>query len=211
MARADKAVNSHAGGARALNARDAVLDHQAVARRNAHRARRVEKKFGAWLSLGDVGGGKMWGANKPSYPTTRRAKRSRSGALEEATQTRAPNPSTASLTPGTPLSSLAKAATVSRDRSSGNASAKARPVRLRRAAPRIDPQANEALARFPSVRLRPASPSRRRVTASAISFAVDQHAVAIENDKFGPARLAHRSRTSRSARRKIALASRFRS
>src|SRR5580698_8140431 len=58
----DKTEHRHARGAPGSNARDAVLDHEAILRRNAHRARRVQKKIRTRFSLGDVGSGKNVGS-----------------------------------------------------------------------------------------------------------------------------------------------------
>jgi hypothetical protein len=61
MTGADKSEYRHAGGAPGDDSSDAVLDHKAVFRRDAHRARGVQEKIRTWLSLRDVGGGKNVG------------------------------------------------------------------------------------------------------------------------------------------------------
>ena len=66
MAAADKAEHRHAGGARRRDARDAVLDHQAIARRGAHRSRREQEEIGARLARATSAAEKMLGANRAS-------------------------------------------------------------------------------------------------------------------------------------------------
>ena len=64
MTGADKSEHRHPGGGPGNNASDAVLDHKAVLRLGAHRARGVEKKIRTWLSLRDLGGGKNVGGEQ---------------------------------------------------------------------------------------------------------------------------------------------------
>ena len=61
MTGADKPEHRHARSAPSDDTRDAVLDHQAVFRLDAHRARRMQEKIRTRLSLRDVGGGKNVG------------------------------------------------------------------------------------------------------------------------------------------------------
>ena len=61
MTGADEPEHPHPGGPRGGDAGDAVLDHQAVLRRGAHRARCEKEEIGTGLSLRDLGGGKNVG------------------------------------------------------------------------------------------------------------------------------------------------------
>ncbi len=61
MARADKAEHCHSRSARGDDSGDAVLNHEAVFRLDAHRARRMQKKIRTWFSLRDLGGGENVG------------------------------------------------------------------------------------------------------------------------------------------------------
>ncbi len=61
MARADKAEHCHARSARGDDSRDAVLDHEAISRLDAHPKRRMQKKIRTWFSFRDLGGGENVG------------------------------------------------------------------------------------------------------------------------------------------------------
>ena len=114
----------------------------------------------------------------------------RSSELDEATQTRALSSAIASRMPSTPLSSRSKSARISRASSRWKSGGSGAPsVALGDALHRLRADAEEAIARF-VVGSAPGrgAPSAWRVRASAIGLAVDQHAVAIEDDDLRPSR-----------------------
>ncbi len=170
MAAADKAEHCHSGGARGCDPRDAVLDHQAVAGRGAHRSRREEKEIGARLALRDLGGRKNVGREQGLVTRDPKRETQPLGRARRGDANARPKPPTACRTPSTPFSSRAKVSRISRERASGNSLGNGAPSSastLRTTELRRSPRKRSRVSS--SVRRRPASPSLRRVTASAIT------------------------------------------
>ena len=191
MTRADKPEHRHPGSAPGDDSRDAVLDHQAVFRLDAHRSRRVQKKIRTWFSLRDVGSGKNVGSEHGLVA---------SGSKREA-QPLMPARGGDAYTGAQAFDSLPHAfdpfqfARKRRENLAREIVAKTLGQRrpefgLDSTHGRIEPTPQEALARLLIGQAKASLPQPAAHDAKRDHFAVDEHAITIKNDHFRPARLA---------------------
>ena len=209
MAAADEAEHRHAGGARGGDAGDAVLDHQAIARRGAHRARRVQEKIGMGFPA------RPRRRKKCSARTASHSRRPEREAepLGRARRRDANRDAQAPDRLPHAFDSLefgANVASISRDRSSGNSYGSGARVRSRPCVRPNRASARETARASPRRQLKPGLAEPARVTASAITSLSTSTPSQSNMTTSGQRAFQGRVANLRSARRRISCARRFR-
>ena len=184
MAASDEAPHRHAGRLAGLHAAHAILDHEHVARRDPHASRRMPEEIGRRLASPTIWVLDILPAKGAASPVSSRENSTRSRSLDEATQKGTSRPRRSFATPGS--ASRHRRRIGERDLAAHGRQIPRHPASPRAIIIRDCPHASaeKSLKNNVEIDLDPMASQHIHQAPAAEHLAVDQHAVAIEDDQL---------------------------